>query len=305
LKSGSGIINKLGASVQAGPRVYSGAGAGHTSAMSTQRILITGASSGLGQALALEHAAQGHALVLLARRKAKLAQVAKACLAAGATQALCVAADVTRPAALRRAAALAQKKLGGLDVAYANAGYSQAGALATMPLASWRRQMQVNVEGVLHTVQACLPLLAQSRGRLGIVGSVVSYGSLSASGAYAASKGAVRSLAQVLALEADPDGVSVTYIAPGFFGSEIRLKDADGNPKPQAREYMPAWLLGDAAALARRTRCAVQARRRELVWPLHAKLAVFMLRHAPGLSQAVLGRLSAARLKRRQALQGR
>jgi len=273
--------------------------------MQPLRILITGASSGLGAALALEHASQGHALVLLARRRGKLDQVATACRAAGAAQVLCVAADVTRPAGLRRAAALASRKLGGLDVAYANAGYSQAGDLATLPLASWRRQMQVNVEGVLHTVQACLPLLAASRGRFGVVGSVVSYGSLSASGAYAASKGAVRSLAQVLALEAAPLGVSVTFIAPGFFSSEIRLKDADGRPKPQAREYMPGWLLGDAAVLARRARKAVGDRKRELVWPLHAKVAVFFLRHAPGLAQAVLARLGAARLKRRRAVQGR
>jgi NAD(P)-dependent dehydrogenase (short-subunit alcohol dehydrogenase family) len=273
--------------------------------MNTQRILITGASSGLGAALALEHAAQGHALVLLARRRDKLAQVAAACRQAGASQVLVLAADVTRSVALRRAAVLAQKKLGGLDVAYANAGYSQAGEIATMPLASWRRQMQVNVEGVLHTVQACLPLLSASRGRFGVIGSVVSYGSLSASGAYAASKGAVRSLCQVLALEAAPLGVSVTFIAPGFFSSEIRLKDSDGRPKPQAREYMPGWLLGDAAVLARRARQAVQDRRRELVWPLHAKLAVFFLRHAPGLAQGVLARLGAARLKRRQAVQGR
>ena len=159
--------------------------------------------------------------------------MADACRRAGAAQVLAVAADVTRPAALRRAAALAQKKLGGLDVAYVNAGYSLAGPLATMPLASWRRQMQVNVEGALNTIQACLPLLARSRGRLGVVGSVVSYGSLSHSGAYAASKGALRSLAQVLALETAPLGVSVTFIAPGFFASELRLKDAHG--RPQAR----------------------------------------------------------------------
>ena len=273
--------------------------------MQPLRILITGASSGLGAALALEHAAQGHALVLLARRRDKLAQVAGACLKAGAAQALCVEADVTRPAALRRSAALAGRKLGGLDVAYVNAGYSLAGALATLPLASWRRQMQVNVEGALNTIQACLPLLAASRGRLGIVGSVVSYGSLSHSGAYAASKGALRSLAQVLALECAPDGVSVTFIAPGFFASELRLKDAHGDPKPGALEYMPAWLLGDAAVLARRTRQAVAARRRELVWPLHAKLAVFFLRHMPGLALAVAARLGKARLKRRLALQGR
>jgi NAD(P)-dependent dehydrogenase (short-subunit alcohol dehydrogenase family) len=273
--------------------------------MDPQRILVTGASSGLGAALALEHASRGHALVLLARRKDKLARAAEACRKAGAAQVHGVVADVTRAAGLRKAAALAGRSLGGLDVVYANAGYSQAGDLATLPLESWRRQMRVNVEGVLHTVQACLPLIAASRGRFGIVGSVTSYGSLSGSGAYAASKGAVRSLAQVLALEAAPLGVSVTFIAPGFFHSEIRLKDADGRPRPLAKEYLPSWLLGDASVLARRCRQAVERRRRELVWPLHAKAAVFLLRHAPGPSQWALARLGAARLKRRKAVQGR
>lgn len=269
-----------------------------------QRILITGASAGLGEALALEHAAHGDALVLLARRRDRLADVAQRCRALGATV-HSLPGDVTRPADLRTAAALAQRHLGGLDVAYANAGYSQSGPLASLGAAAWRRQMDVNLNGVLHTVQACWPLLKTARGRLGIVGSVVSYGGLADTGAYAASKGAVRGLAQVLDLEARAEGISVTFIAPGFFRSEIRLKDAAGNFDGGAKEYLPAWLLGDAAALARGCRRAVQARRREWVWPLHAKLAVFCLRHFPGLSQAAVGQLGAARLKRRQAVQGR
>jgi NAD(P)-dependent dehydrogenase (short-subunit alcohol dehydrogenase family) len=270
-----------------------------------QRILITGASSGLGAALALEHAAQGHALVLLARRGDKLAQVAEACRQAGAADILTVPGDVTRPADLRKAAALADRHLGGLDVAYANAGYSQAGPLAELSIKAWQHQMGVNVSGVLHTLQAAWPLLKASRGRLGIVGSVVSFGSLADTGAYAASKGAVRGLAQVADVEARAQGISVTYIAPGFFASEIRLKDSDGNADGGAKEYMPGWLLGDAATLARRCRQAVQARRRELVWPLHAELAVFFFRHFPGLAQAVVRRLSVTRLKRRRAVQGR
>jgi len=269
-----------------------------------RRILITGASSGLGEALALEHAAQGHALVLLARRAGRLADVATRCRALGAVV-HSLPGDVIRPADLRRAAALAQRHFGGLDVAYANAGYSQAGPLATLGAGAWRRQMRVNVDGVLNTLQAVWPLLRASRGRLGVIGSVVAYGSLADSGAYAASKGAARSLAQVADLEARAQGLSVTYVAPGYFASEIRLKDADGKADPQAREYLPAWLLGDPAALARRVRRAVEGRRRELVWPLHAKLAVFFLRHWPGLAQAVTRRLSVARLKRRRAVQGR
>jgi NAD(P)-dependent dehydrogenase (short-subunit alcohol dehydrogenase family) len=206
---------------------------------------------------------------------------------------------------LARACALAQKHLGGLDAAYANAGYSQAGPLATLGFKAWQHQMDVNVSGVLHTLQAVWPLLKASQGRLGIVGSVVSFGSLADTGAYAASKGAVRALAQVADVEARALGFSVTYIAPGFFASEIRLKNANGRADAGAKEYMPGWLLGDAAVLARRCRQALMGRRRELIWPLHAKVAVLFLRHLPGLAQALLRRLSGSRAKLRQAVQGR
>jgi NAD(P)-dependent dehydrogenase (short-subunit alcohol dehydrogenase family) len=270
-----------------------------------QRILITGASSGLGRALALEHAAQGHRLLLLARRGDRLLALAEHCRGAGAADIITVRGDVTRRADLDKAAGLAQRHFGGLDVAYANAGYSQAGALASLAAKDWRRQMDVNVGGVLNTLQAVWPLLAASRGRLGVIGSVVSFGSLADSGAYAASKGAVRSLAQVADLEGRPQGLSVTFVAPGFFASEIRLRHAGGKADPAAKEYLPAWLLGDPAVLARRCRRAVQCRRRELVWPLHAKLAVLLFRHLPGLAQALARALGDARLKRRRAVQGR
>jgi NAD(P)-dependent dehydrogenase (short-subunit alcohol dehydrogenase family) len=270
----------------------------------SQRIFITGASSGLGRALALEHAAQGDRLLLLARRLDRLKALAVECRQAGAAEIVLVRGDVSRradiDAALRKA-----KAWGGLDAAYANAGYSQSGRVESMRLAQWQAQMAVNVEGVLHAVQASLPLLKAAQGRLVLVGSVVSYATMTGSGAYAASKAAVRALAQVLDLELQGTGVSVTYAAPGFFRSEIRLKDANGKADPSAAEYLPGWLLGDERVLAHELRSAAWARRRELVWPLHAKLAVFVIRHFPGLAQAVARRASAAREARRRKLQGR
>lgn len=268
-------------------------------------ILITGASSGLGEALAKEHASVGHALVLFARRGERLKAVAAACRSLGAAKVITCVGDVRRRADLARAVRAADEELGGLDVAYANAGYSQSGSLESLTLAQWRRQMEVNVEGVLHTVQTSVPLLKASRGRLAIIGSIVGFGSLAESGAYAASKAAVRALAQVLDLELAPSGISVTYVAPGFFSSEIRLKDADGRPRPTAPEYIPAFLLGNTAKVARQVRKAVLKRRRELILPLHAKSAAFLLRHFPALSQALARRISKVRTRRRMEIQGR
>lgn len=266
------------------------------------RILITGASSGLGEALALEHAAQGHRLLLLARRGPRLKAVAVACLHAGAPDVQYANADVTQFKQVDKAVKLAQKAWGGLDVAYVNAGYSQSGHLAELNLAQWRAQFEVNVEGALHTIQACLPLLKASQGRFGLIGSVVGYGSLAGSGAYAASKAALRAMAQVLQLELEPDKVSVTYVAPGFFASEIRLKDADGKHDPAAPEYIPAWLLGETPKLARAVRLAVAQGRRELVWPKHAKAAVFLIKYFPGLAQALARKLSRLREARKRRM---
>jgi short-subunit dehydrogenase len=258
----------------------------------------------LGEALAKEHAGVGHALVLFARRSERLKAVADVCRSLGAAKVVVCVGDVRRHADVAKAARAA-RELGGLDIAYANAGYSQSGRLESLTLAQWRRQMEVNVEGVLHTVQTCVPLLRASRGRLAIIGSVVGFGSLTESGAYAASKAAVRALAQVLDLELAPAGVSVTYVAPGFFSSEIRLKDADGKPKPDAPEYIPSFILGNTGKVARQVRKAVERRRRELILPLHAKSAVFLLRHFPGLTQALARRLSAVRIRRRKEAQNR
>lgn len=273
--------------------------------MSLQRILITGASSGLGRALALEHAAQGDKVLLLARRLDRLKAVAAACRAAGAADVRVLKADVTRRRDLDAAARLAKKSWDGLDVLYANAGYGQSGRLEDLSLAQWRAQMAVNVEGAWQSVQACLPLLKASRGHIGLVASVAGYGGTSQTGAYAASKAALRVLGQVLDVELSAHGVSVSVINPGFFASEIRLKDKDGRHDPKAPEYMPTWILGDPAVLARKTRLAVAAGKRELIWPLHGKLTAFLLRHFPGLAQALAKQLSSVRERRKMEIQKR
>jgi NAD(P)-dependent dehydrogenase (short-subunit alcohol dehydrogenase family) len=271
----------------------------------SHQVLITGASSGLGAALARAHARRGHALALLARRGPALRRLAADCRALGAPRALPLVVDVTRAAALRKAIAVAIRRLGGLDWVYANAGYSQAGWVHELSLRQWRRQMAVNVEGALLTAQACLPCLRRSKGRLVFTGSVVAYGSLAGSAAYAASKAALRALAQVLDLELASTGVSVTLATLGYFASEIRLKDRHGRPDARAGEYIPAWLLGDTGAVAEALLEAARRRRPELLAPAHARWAVFFLRHAPDLARRLARRLGEARLRRRQAVQGR
>ena len=124
--------------------------------MSLETVLITGASSGIGAALAREFARQGADLVLLARRTDRLTALA-AELERQGRRALALTGDVTVDGDLERAVAETRAKLGRLDVAVANAGFGVVGPVERLTLDDYRRQFETNVFGVLRTVHAALP----------------------------------------------------------------------------------------------------------------------------------------------------
>src|SRR5919109_1840625 len=137
-------------------------------------VLITGASSGIGAALAREFAHQGADLVLVARRSDRLTALAKEIEGEG-RRALALTADVTRDGDLERVAGQARAALGRLDVVVANAGFGVVGPVERLTLDDYRRQFETNVFGVLRTLHATVADLKAARGRLVIVGSVAGY----------------------------------------------------------------------------------------------------------------------------------
>jgi short-subunit dehydrogenase len=243
-------------------------------------VLITGASSGIGAALARELAREGARLVLMARRRERLDELCVELAAAGA-QAVAHIGDVTRRADLDAAVALAVERFGRLDVAIANAGFGVVGPLEKLEVEDYRRQFETNVFALIETSKAALNELRKTRGRLVLVGSVAGYISTPNASPYAMSKFAVRAFAEALGPELAPHGVTVTLISPGFVESEIRQVDNRGGWHAQAKDPLPAWLPMRADVAAKKIVSAVYRRRREAVITIHGKVLVWLSRFAP------------------------
>jgi short-subunit dehydrogenase len=256
-----------------------------------QSVFITGASSGIGAALAREFAREGGDVALVARRRDRLETLA-ADIAASGRRTVVVPCDVTRDGDLERAAAAARAALGKLDVVVANAGFGVTGALETLSLDDYRRQFETNVFGVLRTVFATLEDLRKSRGRLVLIGSVSGHVGVPGSSAYSMSKFAVHGLAASLAHELAPYGIAVTLISPGFVESEIGQVDNRGVRHPEAsRRRLPASIVMATPTAARKIVGAVARRRREAVITGFGKTVVFLQRHQPGLLAKIIRRL--------------
>ena len=250
-------------------------------------VLITGASSGIGAALAREFAHQGAGLVLMARRRERLEALAAGIRAAGG-QALALTGDVTRDGDCERVVAQAHAAGLTLDIVVANAGFAVAGTFSRLELADYQRQFDTNVYGVLRTLRAGLADVTERRGSLVIIGSVAGHIALSGISAYAMSKFALRALAQSLRSEQRRHGVNVTLISPGFVSSEFRQVDNHGRHHAGLPESMPAWVLADPARVARVVVRAVRRRTRERVVTGHGRVLVWIYRHAPWLLNGLM-----------------
>jgi NAD(P)-dependent dehydrogenase (short-subunit alcohol dehydrogenase family) len=244
--------------------------------------LVTGASAGIGRALALEFARQGADVAVAARRLELLETLARDVEGLG-RKALVVRCDVTREDEVKAAVASTVARFGALDVVVANAGFGVVGPVEQLGTEDFRRQFETNVFGVLHTVKASTAELAKRRGRLALVGSVSGHVTVPGTAAYSMSKYAVRSLAEALYHELRPQGVAVTLVSPGFVESDFREVDNRGVHHPGAGDPVPRWLVMPVETAARKIVRAIANRRREIVLTGHGKLAVFFQRHFPGL----------------------
>ena len=205
-------------------------------------VFITGASSGIGEALARAFALEGARLALAARRLERLESVRQELMPAAA-EVLAVPCDVTSRPSLDAAVAQTAEAFGGIDVAVANAGFGVTGFFQDLSTADFRRQFETNVFGLLDTVYAVLPHVRASKGRLALISSVSGRVGSPASSPYVASKFAVTGLAESIYYDLRADGVSVTCIEPGFVESKIRMTDNAGRFHEDWNDPVPPWLV--------------------------------------------------------------
>lgn len=268
-------------------------GTRHPNFFRQKSVLITGASSGIGEELASQLGQAGAKLTLTARRRELLEQLADQITAAGTARPLVVDGDVTHDGDLPRVMAECVSHWGKLDVVIANAGFGVVGDLKDLSVADFRRQFETNVFGVLRTIYAALPEIEKTNGNLVIIGSVAGWVASPGTSAYAMSKFALRALANSITSELRPRGVTVTLISPGFVVSNIRRVDNQGLVQARARDGVPGWLVMRTEKAAQQILRAVARGQREAIITGHGKMLVALERFAPWVIRALSRKMAA------------
>jgi short-subunit dehydrogenase len=192
-------------------------------------VLIVGASSGIGRAVAQQMAAAGDRLVLASRGKIALQRVAQECLDAGAASVSTRPVDVRDAEAVNRVIADSDTELGGLDIVLHSSGVVAYGRFEDIPTEVFDAVLATNINGAANVARAALPVLrSQRRGHLILVGSILGNIAVPNMTPYVLSKYAVRSLGRQLALEnRDLPGLHVSVVSPGSVDTPIYRQAAN------------------------------------------------------------------------------
>src|SRR5215467_2699003 len=258
-------------------------------------VLITGASSGIGEELAWQLGQAGAQLTLAARRRELLEKLAQRIAAAGKTAPLVVQCDVTQDGSLQKAVEESVRHWGKLEVAIANAGFGVVGPFKKLTVEDYRRQFETNVFGVLRTMYAALPEVEKSKGNIAVIGSVSGWAATSGASPYNMSKFAVRALANAITPELRLAGVKLTLISPGFVACDIRRVDNQGEFHEHAKEPIPAWVIMPTDKAVRQILRAIAKGKREAIITGHGKALVFLERFMPWVMRAAGRKMAAGR----------
>ena len=215
---------------------------------STPTALITGASSGIGEALAHCFAAAHFNLILVARSEGKLKTLAKYLAQQHGIKAQVQTADLSQSGAADHLFAVLQRQHGVVDVLVNCAGVLEQGAFASIPHASHQQIIDLNISGLTAMLSAFVPhMVKRGTGRVLNVASIAAFQPVPTLASYAASKAYVLSLSESLVEELRGTGVTVTTLCPGITATNMLTQVAGANDK---LAHLPSFLVGDVKQVA-------------------------------------------------------
>lgn len=213
-------------------------------------VVITGASSGLGEATARHLAGQGAVVVLGARRLDRIQALAGE-LAGGQNKALALQTDVTDSEQVKALVEKAVQTYGRVDVILNNAGLMPHSPLERLKVEDWDRMIDVNIKGVLYGIAAVLPhMSARKSGHIINVSSVAGHKVRAGSTVYSATKHAVRVISEGLRQEVKPYGIRTTIISPGAVSTELPDSITESDVAENVRKFYEIAIPADSFARA-------------------------------------------------------
>lgn len=214
--------------------------------------LVTGASRGIGRAIALALAEQGAAVAVNANQSAEAAELVAAEIREGGGRAIVALADVSDGQAVARMVADIRAKLGPIDILVNNAAIDRAVAFEEITPEEWDRVLAVNLKGVFHCCQAVIGEMKERRsGKIICISSVAGLrGSLFGNVHYAASKAGMHGFVMTLARQVAPYGVNVNAIAPGPIETEMFRQNVSGERRQQVLAGVPLGVMGQPEDIA-------------------------------------------------------
>ena len=256
----------------------------------SSRVLLTGASVGIGREIALQLAARGARLVLAARDEAKLAEVAALCRENGG-EATVLRADVGAQVDCLALVDRAVEALGGLDVLFLNAGqdmWSRLDELADPEI--FERLMRVNYLGPAWLTWRALSHLKASHGRIVVMSSLAGLTGVPTRTGYAATKHALQGFYDSLRVELRGSGVSVTIVCPDFVVSEIHRRALGPDGRPLGTSPMNEGKIMTAERCAELAIDAAAKRKRMVLLSLRGKVGRYFRPFVPGLIDSIAER---------------
>ena len=244
-------------------------------------IVITGASSGIGEAMAREFAAQGARVVLGARSVQKLQLIAGEIRSQGGQAAYC-GVDVTNVDECRRLIETAVNEFGGIDVLVCNAGLSMRAIFDDVDLGVLHRLMDVNFWGTVNCCKFALPYLQQSHGSIVGISSVAGLHGLPGRTGYSASKYAMTGFLETLRIENLKKGLHVMIACPGFTASNVRFSALTADGSAQGETPRNEAKMMTSAEVARIVARGVLKRKRLCLMESEGRATHFVKKFAPG-----------------------